>query len=241
MLLHEPGQALEDLGQRGAAGDELEQLRLAGGERLRALAIADVARGRGRADDRAGGARRSARSPTRRRSRLPSLRMQTVSSGSTRSPRLRRSSMYRRRSPLPGSSSSTALADHLLGAVAEDALGRRVPARDLAVGRARDDRVEGRADDCLALEQRRLALLLLGDVEDVALDAERRAGLVVHEHALVAHPGEAAVAPHASGTRTRGARPSRSGRAVCAITRSRSSGCRTFTKKSGSDAHSSGV
>ena len=56
------------------------------------------------------------------------------------------------------------VADHLLGAVAEHALGRRVPARDLAVGRAADDRVEGGVDDGLALEQRRLASLLLADV-----------------------------------------------------------------------------
>ena len=125
---------------------------------------------------------------------LPSLRMQTVSSGSTRSPRLRRSSMSLRRSPLPGSRKLDGAADHLLGAVAEDALGRGVPARHLAVGGARDDRVERRADDGLAREQRRLPLLLLGDVEDVALDAERHAVLVVHEHALVAHPRVGAVA-----------------------------------------------
>ena len=55
---------------------------------------------------------------------LPSLRMQTVSSGSTRSPRLRRSSMSLRRSPSARQQELDGAADHLLGAVAEDALGR---------------------------------------------------------------------------------------------------------------------
>ena len=49
------------------------------------------------------------------------------------------------------------VAEHLLGAVAEHALGRRVPARDLAAARAADDRLEGGVDDGLALAQRRLA------------------------------------------------------------------------------------
>ena len=46
VLLDELGEPPEDGGKRGAARDELEQLRLSRRERLRALALADVARGR---------------------------------------------------------------------------------------------------------------------------------------------------------------------------------------------------
>ena len=41
-----------------------------------------------------------------------------------------------------------------------------------------------------------LALLALADVEDVALRAHGLAGVVAHEHALVAYPCHAAVGPH---------------------------------------------
>ena len=128
--------------------------------------------------------------------------------------------------------------------VAEDALGRRVELDDRAVVVDRDDaverRVQHRARAGVARSQRGLALLALGDVEDVALHAQGLAGLVAHEHALVAHPGHAAIAPQQPVLAARRS-PVLS---MCAVSRRRArdrrgAGC--CRKKSGLDAQSSGV
>ena len=84
--------------------------------------------------------------------------------------------------------------------VAEHLLRRGIEFDDQALAVDRDDAVEGRiehrAGARIAL-RRSVGVVLLrpGDVEDVALHAERPAGRVAHQRALVAHPGHTAVAP----------------------------------------------
>jgi hypothetical protein len=88
---------------------------------------------------------------------------------------------------------------HGLTRVPEDAFGRRVELDDRAAVVDRDDtverRVEHRPGAGVALPCRRLALLVRGDVEHAALHVDGLAGVVAHEHALVAHPCHAAVTP----------------------------------------------
>ena len=57
------------------------------------------------------------------------------------------------------------LADHLLGRIAEQPLGARIPADDDAVQILADDRIVGGFDNTGELPARLLALALLGDVE----------------------------------------------------------------------------
>ena len=143
--------------------------RLARGERLRALALGDVARDRGGADDGRRRRRRSARSSTRRRSACRPCGCRRPRSA--RPPRRgvsRSFDVVRMHAAVRAARGSPRRPTRIsLGGVAEDALGSRVPARDDAVDGAADDRVERRSDDGLALEQRRLALLLVGDVAHV--------------------------------------------------------------------------
>ena len=85
------------------------------------------------------------------------------------------------------------LADHLLGAVAEDALGALVPARDDAGERLADDGIVGRVDDRGRVGVRLLRAPAFGDVRHHADRAERPTGGVTDDGGPRGEPPRAAL------------------------------------------------
>ena len=141
VLLHERRETHENLRQRRSACDELEQPGLTRRERLRALAVADIACGRCGADDGAGGVqdRRDRRLDVDARPVLADAdgfqRFDPLAPAQALVDELEQVALARQEQ-------FDRMTDHLLGAVAEDALRRRIPPRHESVGRSCDDRVE---------------------------------------------------------------------------------------------------
>ena len=171
VLLDEPDQPIEDTRQGGAGRDELQQLRLLRGQGLGALPLADVAHDRRDADDLTRGAddrrqRRLGVDPLAVLAYPHGLERLDDLAGAQALVQLRQlAAELGRRQQGDGAS------DDLLRGVAEHALRGGIPFRHDAVERASDHCVEGRVDDGLALEQRRLTTVLIADVSHVRREA----------------------------------------------------------------------